>query len=264
MRLYGKYVSSAYLDTPPLAFAHRGGAKMSGNVGIENTVRSFQSAIDLGYRYIETDVQVSSDGISHVFHDHETSRLLNIEGYFRDLSSSEVARARVGGTEPVPTLAEALATFPDVSFNIDLKVPGVIEPTIATIRAAGAQERCLLASFSYKTLRRARQLAPEIATSMAPQEVAALKLGPLKAIRSLARRGGAIAAQVPARRGKVTVVDQKFVTRAHELDIHVHVWTVDEATEMHRLLDLQVDGIVTDRPDVLKSVLAEREQWGAR
>lgn len=234
---------------------------MPQNQGIENTLEAFGHAVELGFGVIETDVQVNRDHDVYVFHDDETLRLLGRPGSFADLTRDEVARARVGGRAPVPTLREALERFPDVRFNIDLKTPATIEPTIDVIRAARAEERCLFASFSHRTLATARRLAPEIATSMSPQEVAALRLAPLQRLRAYATNGGATAAQVPARRGPFTVVHERFISAAHDLGVQVHVWTVDEPEEMRRLLDLGVDGIVTDRPDLLKAELVARGLW---
>lgn len=259
---YGVCVNAAFLDAPlPLAMAHRGGAKVPQNEAIENTLEAFACAVGLGYRYIETDVQVSRDGEVYIFHDDETDRLLGRPGPFIALSDDEIAAVRVGERVRVPTLREALIRFPEVRFNIDLKHPQTIEPTIRVVRESGAENRCLFASFSHQTLATARRMAPDIATSMSPQEVAALRLGPLRRIRAHATAGRAVAAQVPARRGPVTVVHERFISAAHDLGVQVHVWTVDEPEEIRRLLDLGVDGIVTDRPDLLKDELVARGQW---
>lgn len=259
--LYGVYVTAAYLDAPlPLALAHRGGASYRPNAGRENTLEAFANAVDLGFGYIETDVQASRDGIAHVFHDDDTGRLIGRPGRFDRLDAADIARHSVRGAR-VPTLSETLAAFPDTRFNIDLKSPAVIGPALDAIRAAGAQDRCLLASFQHRTLRRVRALAPEIATSMSPPEVATLRLGAVRRVRRSAAAGGAVAAQVPERRGRLRVVDAGFVRRAHALGLQVHVWTVDDPEDMHRLLDLGVDGLVSDRIDVLKDVLVSRGQW---
>lgn len=252
----------AFLDSPlPVAMAHRGGAEIAPNRGIENTLEAFATAVELGYRYIETDVQTSRDGRVYIFHDDKVDRLLGRPGAFADLSDDEIAMARVGGRVGVPTLREALETFPDTRFNIDLKHPSTVVPAVDVVRECRAEDRCLFASFTHRTLTTVRGLAPEIATSMSPREIAALRAGPVHAVRATSTSGGAVAAQVPATRGPITVVHEGFIRAAHELDVQVHVWTVDDPAEIRRLLDLGVDGIVTDRPDRLKDELTARGLW---
>lgn len=241
----------------PVPLAHRGGALLPDNIGIENTMKAFQNAVNLGYRYIESDVQASSDGEIFCFHDDDLARLIGRPGRFIDFHSSEIKEVLVGGKAGVPTLDEVLETFTDIKFNIDLKHPATIEGTIERIRRHNATERVVLASFSHSTLTRARQLAPEIKTSFSVREAALFKFG----LAKRATAGGAIAAQVPPRRYGIPVVTKRFVKRAQKHGVQVHVWTIDHAHEMHRLLDLGVDGLVSDQIDVLKAVLSEREQW---
>lgn len=262
MRPYRGHVTSVYLDAErPLAFAHRGGALLEANRGIENTLESFANAVELGFRFLETDVQASRDGMAHVFHDLDCARLLGRPGAFGSLSAEEIAACAVGGRCRVPTLRELLDSFPDVRFNIDLKHEAVVAPAIEAVRDAGATDRVLFASFHHRTLVRARQMAPEIATSASPLEVGLIKSGATNRTRALGRRGRAVALQVPIRRGKIRIVTEGFIGRAHRLGMQVHVWTVDNVTEMNALLDLGVDGLMSDRVDVLKDVLVERGAW---
>lgn len=237
--------------------AHRGGALLSENIGIENTMEAFRNAIELGFEYIESDVQASRDGEIFCFHDDDLARLIGRPGRFIDFDSAEIKNALVGGKATVPTLDEVLETFTETKFNIDLKHPATIQGTIERIRKHNATDRVVLASFSHSTLTRARQIAPEISTSFSTREAALLKFGLVKR----ATAGGAIAAQVPFRHRGITVVTKRFVRRAQKHGVQVHVWTIDEYLEMHKLLDLGVDGLVSDQIDVLKSVLIEREQW---
>lgn len=251
----------AYLDHPgPLALAHRGFSR----AGRENTMAAFQAAVDLGFRYIETDVHATADGVAVAFHDASLARVTDATGLIAELPWATVRRARVGGEEPVPTLAEVLDTWPDVRVNIDVKSAAAIAPTVEVIERAAAHDRVLVGSFS-DTRRRAalRALTRPVATSAGTGTVATFVLG--------ARVGaGAVAAravrhvdclQVPRRHGRVEVVTPVTVARAHALGTQVHVWTVNEPAEMHRLLDLGVDGIVTDRADLLREVLVDRGQW---
>lgn len=247
-----------YFDAPtPLALAHRGGAKLPSNRGIENTAAAFRHAVDLGYRYIETDVHTSRDGVVFAFHDDSLDRLTGESGAIRDLAAQDVRRARIGDREPIPELADLLAEFPDTRFNIDLKADSSVVPTMDVLAAAGALDQVCLASFSHARLRLARSIAPGVATSFSPREVARLKLSPPWGPGP----SGGVCVQVPRRRGRLTVVDSRFVARAHARGLQVHVWTIDDPAEMNELLDLGVDGIVSDRIDLLRDILLARGEW---
>ncbi|MFF5081321.1 glycerophosphodiester phosphodiesterase family protein [Actinoplanes sp. NPDC000266] len=248
----------AFLDAPtPLAFAHRGGAAE----GDENTAEAFARAVALGYRYVETDVHSTTDGVPVVFHDSSLLRLTGTEGRIGALSWTDLRTVRIGGAAAIPRLDEVLDAWPTIRFNIDVKADAGADPTVAAVRRAGAAERVLLASFSDRRLARLRALAgPAVATSMGPASVARLRLASLLGVR-LKLPPSIAAAQVPARQGPVTVVDRRFVATAHRSGLQVHVWTVDDPAEMDRLLGLGVDGIMTDRPEILRNVYRERGAW---
>ncbi|MEO6470995.1 MAG: glycerophosphodiester phosphodiesterase [Aeromicrobium sp.] len=252
----------AYFDAPtPLPLAHRGGALLPANEGIENSLKAFQNAVDLGYRYLETDVHCSSDGVVYAFHDDNLERLTGDPAAINSLPASTIDKARLGGREPIPTMRQLFETLPGARFNIDVKSDSAVDPTLDLIEECGAVDRVCLASFSHERLRRIRDRMPKAATSFSPKEVARLKLGPALAIQSFGVRQGGVCAQVPHHRGPITVVTKRFVDSAHALGIQVHVWTIDDADEMNELLDLGVDGLVSDRIDVLKEVLTARGQW---
>jgi len=243
-----------FLDWPgPLAFAHRGGASEAP----ENTMPAFQGAIDLGYTYLETDVHVTRDGVVVAFHDDDLQRTCGRDGCISDLAWSDVATARVDGREPVPRLDELLAAWPTARVNIDCKTDRAAEPLAELLERSGALDRVCVASFSdRRTASLRHRLGPRLCTAAGPRELASLRL---------VGRGGraSMAAQVPVRHGRVTVVNRRFVAHAHRRRMHVHVWTIDDADEMGRLLDLGVDGIMTDRPAMLRDVLAARGLWVA-
>jgi glycerophosphoryl diester phosphodiesterase len=247
-----------YLDSPtPLAFAHRGGA----GDGDENTAEAFARAVALGYRYLETDVHATADGVPVVFHDAALDRLTGTAGRVADLRWADLATLRVGGAGAVPRLDDMLAAWPDVRFNIDVKADAAAAPTVDVVHAGIATDRVLLASFSDKRLARLRALAgPRVATSLARGEVARLRLSSWTGT-PLRLPASAVAAQVPPRHGRLPVVDRRFLARAHGLGLQVHVWTIDDPAEMGRLLDLGVDGIMTDRPEVLRAVYESRGAW---
>lgn len=251
----------AFLDHDgPIAFAHRGGALEAP----ENSWTAFGHARDLGYRYIETDVHSTSDGIVVTIHDADVARTADRKGLVREMRWSELSAARLGGTDQsVPRLDEALAAWPDMRWNIDAKRDSVVGPLIETIHRCGALDRVCITSFNDRRLARIkRALGPRLCTAMGPAASAALRVASVMPRRSGATVGSVIrsfgAAQVPIRQGRVPVVDRRFIDTAHRLGVDVHVWTVDDAASMEKLLDLGADGIMTDRPSALKELLVRR------
>ncbi len=247
-----------FLDAPtPLAFAHRGGAAE----GDENTAEAFGRAVALGYRYVETDVHATADGVPVVFHDPDLRRLTGSAGTVAGLRWADLTTLRVGGAGAVPRLDDVLAAWPDVRFNIDVKADSAAAPTVAVLRRADVADRVLLASFSDARLARLRRLAgPDFATSLGVRGVARLRLASLTGL-PVRLPESVVAAQVPIAAGRLTVVDRRFVAYAHRRGLHVHVWTIDEPDTMDRLLDLGVDGIMTDRVEVLRDVCLRRGVW---
>jgi glycerophosphoryl diester phosphodiesterase len=249
-----------YLDHPlPLAFAHRGGA-LSGR---ENTAAAFERAVDLGYRYVETDVHVTSDGVLVAFHDSTLDRVTDRAGVIADLPWAEVKRARIGG-EPIPLLEDLLGSWPELRFNIDPKAEASVRPLVETIRRTNALDRVCLGAFSDKRLAMARTaLGPRLCTSTGPRAVAGLRFGSW--LLPTRRRSGPApdvpCAQIPTAHNGIPIGDARLIGRAHALGMQVHIWTVDDAAEMHRLLDLGVDGIMTDDLELLRSVYKERGVW---
>jgi glycerophosphoryl diester phosphodiesterase len=246
---------------PVLAFAHRGGARHPDLAGLENTRAAFAHAHALGYRYLETDVHVTRDGVLVAFHDALLERVTDGAGSVEELDAEDLAAIRVGGREAVPTLAGLVASFPEARFNIDLKSRGAVDHLATFVREHGLHDRVLVGSFSGRRLRRFRRLAgPGVATSASPAEVAAYVVLPARLAR-LVTRGRPAGLQVPHRRGPLVVASSRLVRRAHAAGLHVHVWTVDDPDEMRALLDRGVDGLMTDRTDILRDVLRERGLW---
>ncbi|MBC2934618.1 glycerophosphodiester phosphodiesterase family protein [Nocardioides sp. zg-1228] len=253
----------AYLDAPrPLAFAHRGGAYHPEIEGLENTLTAFAHAVELGYTYLETDVHVTSDGVLLAFHDTVLDRVTDRTGSIADSTYAEVQRAAVGGSEPVPTLAELFDAFPATRFNLDLKADGAVEALARFVEERAAWDRVLVGSFSRRRLERfRRRTRGRVATSAHPLEVVAFVLSPSARLARWLTRGRPVALQVPHHRGRVLVVSRGLVRRAHAAGLQVHVWTIDDPIEMNALLDRGVDGIMTDRTDILRDVLRARGQW---
>jgi len=241
-----------FLDWPgPIPIAHRGGASEEP----ENTLPAFESAVRLGYRYVETDVHVTADGVLLAFHDDHLDRVTDRVGEIAALPWSEVKQARVDGREPIPLLSELFDAWPDLRVNIDPKHDEAVEPLAAVIEAAGAVHRVCIGSFSDRRIDRTRALlGPRLCTSLGPLGIARLRMG-------APPPNGVACAQVPTHVKGVELVGERFLEHARRRQIPVQVWTIDDADEMRRLLDLGVDGIMTDRPAVLKQVLVERDEW---
>ncbi|GAA2584732.1 MULTISPECIES: glycerophosphodiester phosphodiesterase [Streptomyces] len=246
-----------YLDHPgPIPFAHRGGAAD----GLENTLRQFRRAVGTGYRYIETDVHATRDGRLVAFHDATLDRVTDGAGRIADLPWERVRHARVAGEEPVPLFEELLEALPEVRWNIDVKAEPALRPLLELIARTDAWDRICVGSFSEARVVRAQRLAgPRLATSYGTRGVLGLRLrswgvpaGP---------RRSAVAAQVPEAQSGIPVVDRRFVRAAHARGQQVHVWTVNDPDRMHRLLDLGVDGIMTDHIDTLRKVMEDRGVW---
>lgn len=248
-----------YLDWPaPIAFAHRGGTSEAP----ENTLAAFDHAVDLGFRYLETDVHVTNDGVLVAFHDPDLLRTCGIDRNIAELSSTELSEVRVDGRAPIPLMADLLDRFPEARFNIDCKSDGAVEALVDLLRRHAALERVCLGAFSHARLTKLRSLlGPNLLTCMSPREIASLRL------RGRVTGDALRVAQVPVRFGRpsgprgITVVTKRFVRAAHHHGAPVHVWTIDDPAEMHRLLDLGVDGIMSDRPETLRSVLEARSEW---
>ncbi|GAB3431628.1 glycerophosphodiester phosphodiesterase [Flindersiella endophytica] len=218
---------------------------------------AFANAVELGFRYLETDVHATADGMVVAFHDQTLGRVTDRQGQIPALSYEEVSKARIGGREPIPLLSEILSTWPDIRVNIDAKSDGAVEPLVKVIKAANAQDRVCVCSFSQERISRIRALlGPDLATGLGPSEI-----WRLKSRGRLLPSTRAACVQVPIGWRGVRVVTRRFVKRAHDLGLQVHVWTIDDALRMNALLDLGVDGIITDRPDTLRDVLVQRGTW---
>lgn len=249
----------AYLDaSPPLAIAHRGGAAQ----GAENTHAAFARAVAAGYRYLETDTHASADGVAVLFHDDNLTRMTGEDKAIEDLTWADLRTIRIDGNPLIPRLDEVLEEWPQVRFNIDVKTDASVDPTLDAIAATGSRDRVLIGSFSDDRLARVRAAtSPRLATAMGPREVAVLWAASRVAAGLVGFVPRAAAVQVPLRRGRLRIVDRKFIAHAHRIGIHVHVWTIDDPGLMTELLDLGVDGIMTDQIDILADVYRNRGHW---
>jgi glycerophosphoryl diester phosphodiesterase len=256
-----------YLARTPVALAHRGGALYAPNLGLENTLTAFRHAVALGYTHLETDVHLTGDGRLVAFHDTRLDRVSDIAGRIRDLPWDEVRRAAVGpGPEHdhVPLLAEVVEAFPDACLNIDLKAPGTAGPLWALIEERGLHDRVCVGSFRQRHLSEFRRLSRgRVVTAAGVAGTALLRFSPdwLTALLHTPAEVLQVPPSLPVGRRRLLLITQPFVESAHRHGKQVHVWTIDDAAQMHRLLDLGIDGLVSDRIDVLKDVLVGRGEW---
>ncbi len=259
-----------FLESPyPLNLAHRGGAALAP----ENTMVAFERALALGADGLDLDVRASRDGELVVIHDETVDRTTDGTGRVSDMTLAELQALDAGyrysvdngQTFPyrgqgvkIPTLREVLSAFPDARVNIEIKqVDPPIEKALADlILEMGAQERVMVVAADGDVIERFRHLAPGVATAAARGEVTWFYW--MQRLRLDAfYRPTASALQVPERSGDVVLVTPRFVKAAHARGMKVIVWTVNTPDRMRRLLQMGVDGIITDRPDLLRQVRAE-------
>lgn len=222
---------------------------------------AFADAVALGYTHVETDVHVTSDGRLVAFHDDGLLRTCGIDARIEETPWSVLSQARVDGREPIPLLDEVLDAWPDLRVNIDCKTEEAEDALIDTLVRLDCLDRVCVGSFSDARLRRFRdRFGDALCTSTGPREVASLVLAS-RTHRSVARTGPARAAQVPVSQGPLPVVTRAFVRCAHRLGLQVHVWTVDDPAEIARLLDIGVDGIMSDDTRALRDVFSARGLW---
>ncbi|MBN9612760.1 MAG: glycerophosphodiester phosphodiesterase [Actinobacteria bacterium] len=254
-------VRHPYLEAPFAALAHRGGFSNGVPRTLENSMPAFHGAWELGYRYLETDVHVTADGVLVAFHDLTLDRVTDTHGAIADLTWAEIATARIGGEEPIRRFEELLTAFPLARFNIDLKAPGTETPLAEMIARHDAWDRVCVGSFSGARLRRFRRIVGDrVATAATPSAVGLFALVP--GLRAVWPQAGRVF-QVPERdeRTGLRIVSAGMLRAAHRRGIAVHVWTVNDRAEMNRLIDLGVDGLVSDDIVTLKEVLIERGLW---
>lgn len=244
--------------------AHRG---FTGDEAPENSLPAFAAAVELGFRYVETDVHATADGALVAFHDDRLERVTDGSGVLTELPWSVVRQAKIAGTQEIPTLDAVLESWPQLRVNIDCKAAGAVKPLVEVIERHRAHDRVCVASFSDRRRQAVlRLLSQPVATSGGKSVISRFVAGgvtptwtriPLgqNALRDID------CLQVPRVAGRIRVVTEASLRRAHDANVQVHVWTIDDAAQMQELLDLGVDGIMTDRADILRQVLIARGQW---
>ena len=237
------------------AFAHRGGSREVE----ENTMPAFAHAAGLGYSHVELDVHATRDGVVVIHHDPDLSRICSDPRKIADLDWSELRRIRTKGGAEIPRLEELFESYPQLFINIETKSQQVVAPLCALIQRLGVLERICIGSFDPSRTRAARAaLGKDLLWSPAHAQVARLWTRGWGLPLALEDFG---VVQVPVAWNGIEIVTRRFLHAAHSAGVAVQVWTVDEAHEMTRLLDLGVDGLMTDRPTLLREVLMSRDAW---
>jgi len=242
---------------PPLprVIAHRGLA----TTAVENTLEAFRAALDAGATHLETDVQATLDGEAVILHDHDLRRVLGDTAEQALVASLTLPQLRelVAARFEICTLTEALQTFPSALFNIDVKVGGAVLPAARAIRDSSSNDRVLVTSFSTRRRRAAVRAIGAVATSASASTmvpvVVACRLGWIAVARRLLK--GIDAVQIPERIVGIGTTTPAMIRRLHAAGVEVHVWTINEPGDMRRLLAAGADGIVTDRCDVLATLV---------
>jgi glycerophosphoryl diester phosphodiesterase len=253
----------AFFDVPFAAFAHRGGATYQPNLYRENSMHAFKQAVALGYRYLETDVHATRDGVLLAFHDRLLDRVTDRTGAIADLTYAQVSEAKIHGIDPIPKLSDLLTELPDARFNVDAKSPTAVAVLASTIEEYEAHDRICVSSFGvrriYELRRRLGWRVPSAASALG---VAANRFAPwLTWALNTSAPVLQIPVSLPIHRRRLTVLTPALVEAVHRAGKKVHIWTVDDYETMERLIDAGVDGIFTDRIDTLKDVLSKRGLW---
>lgn len=249
-------IRQPFLDSPgAIAIAHRGGALEAE----ENTLPAFAHAQALGYSHVELDVHATRDGHVIIHHDPDMMRICNDPRRIADLDLAELQHIRTRGGAVIPTLEELLITFPRLFVTIEAKSLVVIAPLCALITRLGVLDRVCIGAFDPARTRAARaRLGPGLLWSPAHGQVARLAARGWGLPLPLADFG---VVQIPVQWKGIAVVTPRLVRAAHAAGVAVQVWTVNDAPEMSRLLDMGVDGLMTDRPSLLRDMLRTRGAW---
>ena len=255
----------------PMVIAHQGGEGLRPS----NTLIAFENAVALGVDVLEMDVHSTADSALVLIHDDTVDRTTDGTGRVNDFALAELQQldageywtADDGATTPyrgqgvrIPTLDEVLTAFPQMKFNIEIKQ---VEPSIAAslceaLRAHGLTDRALVVSFHPTAMNEFRAACPEVATSMVEDEIRPFFILNTIFLGALYSPPGA-AFQVPEYSGSLHVLTPRFVRGAQANNVAVHPWTIDDPADMARFLDMGVDGIITDRPDLMIELLRSRE-----
>ena len=231
-----------------IGLSHRGNSKKF----IENSFEAFNSVIQMGYKYIETDLRMTKDNEVIAFHDQDLKRLFNLDAQVKDLTFNEIAILFREKNCSLLTLEDALKKFPEIHFNIDLKVKEVIQDSIKVVENLNAFNRVCFASFHSSHTKKILQHNQNAIVSMGMKDVALFKFFKFKneKIKII---------QIPLKWKGIKVLTRNLIQKADKSNLLVHVWTVNDRKTINYLIDLGVNGIVTDEPELLMKIMKERD-----
>jgi glycerophosphoryl diester phosphodiesterase len=238
-----------------MPFAHRG----AGLLAPENTMAAFRAAVDLGFRAIETDVQLSKDGVLFLHHDTSLKRLTGEDRLLEDLTAADLDALTIEGAHAIPRLADAVEAFPEAVFNLDAKTWRSVAPMAEFIRTNALVDRVCIGSFSDARIDGVLSgIGARTCHSIGTRNSVRFFFGYLS---GLPLSFTADCVQLPVAYGGAPLVTARSVAYAHRRGLKLHVWTVNDRAEMHRLIDFGVDGLMSDDCALLKEVLIERGHW---
>lgn len=254
-----------------MVIAHQGGEQLRPS----NTLAAFDNAVELGVDVLEMDIHQTADSVIVLMHDATVDRTTDGSGAIKEMSFAEIRELDAGyywtdddgATYPyrgqgiqVPTLEEMFQRYPDMRMNIEIKqeTASMVRPFCQLIHDYNMEEKILVATFHQATMEEFRETCPQVITSMVEPEIQ-LFFGLNTVFLGALFQAPGTTFQVPRTSslpiiGEVDVITERFVRVAHSHNIQVHAWTINETAEMERLIGLGVDGIITDRPDLLLEV----------
>ena len=241
-------MKNSYQKDPFIGLSHRGNSKNF----IENSFEAFNSVIQMGYKYIETDLRMTLDGEVIAFHDPDVRRLFNIDLCVKDLTFNEITYLFKEKKCRLLTLEDILKEFPHVNFNIDLKVKEVIQQCIEIVGDLNAFDRVCFASFHSSHTEKVLRQNQKAIVSMGMKDLALFKFFKLndKNIKII---------QTPLKWKGIKVLTRNLIQKAHKSNVLVHVWTINDRKTINNLIDLGVNGIVTDEPELLMKIMKEKD-----
>ena len=234
---------SLFFNSKFQGFVHRGDA----TIYTENTIEAFKEAAILGFQYIESDLRRTKDGKIITFHDPRMQRITGSRANINEMTLANIRMQRLPKKERIPTLDELLEEFPETFFNLDLKVSGMVAEVLKKLKTHNAEDRVCLGSFSSNTIREINSMNPKINTSMGQSQVALFRFFNIK--------NDSNAIQIPVKWMGIKVLTKEFLNTCHENGLKVHVWTINEETSMQNLINMGVDGIMTDNPSALMKLM---------
>ena len=237
--------------------AHRGASL----VATENSFESFRKAFDLGYRIIETDIHSSKDGTAYIFHDNTLERLTGENLKISDLKDVDIDSLKVNKSSIIPRLSNVFEEFPEGLFNLDAKTWEATIPITNTVKKMACSSRVCIGSFNDKHIDAIiRELGVETCHSMGTSNVFKFYLGAQLGIK---QNFTAQCIQLPIKQFGISLITQKILRHARKLGIKIHFWTINNSGLIQKLLELDVDGIMTDDCILLKTIMEKKHKWPA-